>query len=123
MVHARTAAALVIVVALSAANDSHFRCGCSAFAHRVCGDADDGASAEITVVAGTTEVADLARNVAGDRAEVVGLLAANSDPHDYEPRPSDAEAVGEADLVVQSGGDVDLWLDEISKARAPTPPS
>ncbi len=78
-----------------------------------CGDSDDGSADGVTVVASTTEVADLARNVAGDRAEVVGLLAANSDPHDFEPQPSDVEAVADADLVLQSGGDVDLWLDEI----------
>ncbi len=40
------------------------------------------------VVATTTQLADLARNVAGDRASVTGILTPNSDPHDYEPRPS-----------------------------------
>jgi ABC-type Zn uptake system ZnuABC Zn-binding protein ZnuA len=66
-----------------------------------------------TVVASTTQVADLARNVAGDRASVDGILAANSDPHDYEPKPSDAEALADADLVLESGGDVDLWMGDI----------
>jgi zinc/manganese transport system substrate-binding protein/manganese/iron transport system substrate-binding protein len=64
-----------------------------------------------TVVATTTEVADLARNVAGDRAEVRAVLTPNSDPHDYEPRPGDIRALSRADLVVRSGGDVDEWLD------------
>jgi ABC-type Zn uptake system ZnuABC Zn-binding protein ZnuA len=63
------------------------------------------------VVATTTEVADLARNVAGDRVEVHGVLRPNSDPHDYEPRPGDIRALSRADLVVRSGGDVDGWLD------------
>jgi ABC-type Zn uptake system ZnuABC Zn-binding protein ZnuA len=66
-----------------------------------------------TVVASTTQLADLARNVAGDRADVVGILAANSDPHDYEPKPSDAEALADASLVLESGGDVDLWMGDI----------
>jgi ABC-type Zn uptake system ZnuABC Zn-binding protein ZnuA len=85
-----------------------------------CGDsaADDG---ETQVVATTTVVADLARNVAGDRAEVAGLLAPNSDPHDYEPRPSDAEAVAEADVVLKSGGDLDLWADEVVDATGESP--
>jgi zinc/manganese transport system substrate-binding protein len=79
-----------------------------------CGS-DDGttASGGPSVVASTTHVADLARNVAGERAEVTGILASNSDPHDYEPKPSDAEAVADADLVVESGGDVDLWMDDL----------
>jgi ABC-type Zn uptake system ZnuABC Zn-binding protein ZnuA len=85
-----------------------------------CGDsaADDG---QTQVVATTTVVADLARNVAGDRADVVGLLAPNSDPHDYEPKPSDAEAVAESDLVVKSGGDLDLWADEVIDASGEDP--
>jgi ABC-type Zn uptake system ZnuABC Zn-binding protein ZnuA len=63
-----------------------------------------------TVVATTTQAADLARNVAGDRAEVRGLLAPNSDPHDHEVRPGDVKALARADLVVRSGGELDEWL-------------
>lgn len=64
------------------------------------------------VVATTTQAADLARNVAGDEAEVVGLLAPNADPHDYEVRPHDLQALADADLIVRSGGDLDEWLQE-----------
>ena len=73
-------------------------------------------SSPVTVAATTTHVADLARNVGGQRAEVVGILPANADPHDYEPRPSDVEAVGRADLVLKSGGDLDLWADQLVKS-------
>lgn len=78
-----------------------------------CGGSDSGASSDVTVVASTTHAADLARNVASDRAAVVGVLAPSADPHEYEPRPSDAEAIAGADLVVESGGDIDLWLDQL----------
>src|SRR5829696_2732152 len=63
-----------------------------------------------TVVATTTQAADLARAVAGDRAAVRGVLAPNSDPHDYEVRPGDVKALARAVAVVRSGGDVDGWL-------------
>lgn len=77
-----------------------------------CGsDADDGSS--LTAVATTTQVGDLVRNVAGRRGQVVQLLQPNSDPHDYEPRPSDARAVAEADVVFRSGGEVDGWLGDL----------
>jgi len=65
------------------------------------------------VVATTTHVADLTRNVAGNRVEVAGILEASSDPHDYEPAPSDATAIAEAKLVVTSGGEVDEWVEEL----------
>ena len=83
------------------------------------GGGDDG---DVRVTATTTQVADLARNVAGERAEVVGLLMAESDPHDYEPRPSDAEALTESDLIVRAGGGVDAWLDQLIESSGTDAP-
>lgn len=74
-----------------------------------CGDGFD--PNKPLVVATTTQAADLARHAAGDRAQVVGILAPNSDPHDYEVRPRDLKALVHADLIVRSGGGVDEWLD------------
>ena len=80
-----------------------------------CGsDAEDRSS--LTAVTTTTQVGDLVRNVAGRRGQVVQLLQPNSDPHDYEPRPSDARAVAEADVVFRSGGEVDGWLGDLIKS-------
>lgn len=84
-----------------------------------CGDDGDAAAGPAEgplVVATTTQAADLARNAAGDRAEVQGLIPPNADPHDYEARPSDIEALAEADVIVRSGGDLDGWLAEAIEA-------
>ena len=82
-----------------------------------CGSEDGSAGGgELHVVATTTQVADLARNVAGDRASVTGILTPNSDPHDYEPRPDDAKALVDADLVLRSGGAVDAWLGDLLRS-------
>lgn len=62
------------------------------------------------VVATTTQVADMTRAVAGGRVTVEQILQPGSDPHEYEPRPSDAQAVAGAKVVIRSGGDVDDWL-------------
>src|SRR5258707_7866454 len=62
------------------------------------------------VVATTTQVADFTRAVGGSRADVRQILTPNSDPHAYEPRPSDVRAVSGAKVVVRSGGDLDDWL-------------
>jgi zinc/manganese transport system substrate-binding protein len=77
-----------------------------------CGYESAHAEGKINVVATTTQVADLARNVGGARVHVVQLLAPNADPHEYELRPHDMAAVADADVVLRSGGDVDAWLDE-----------
>ena len=75
-----------------------------------CSSGDDSASGRPRVVATTTQVADMVRQVAGDRAEVTQVLRPGSDPHEYEPRPSDALAIAGARVVFRSGGDVDGWL-------------
>ena len=76
-----------------------------------CGrDAAGDGGGELSVVATTQQVADFARAVGGDRVDVVALVPPNADPHDFEPRPSDARAVAEADVALRSGGDLDGWL-------------
>lgn len=78
-----------------------------------CGGADESPSGERTVVATTTQVADLVRNVGGERVAVEQFLEPGSDPHAYEPRPSDAAAVADAAVVFRSGGGLDDWLDGV----------
>ncbi len=80
-----------------------------------CGDDLDGGpgGGGPVLIATTTQLADITANVAGERAEVVGLLGANADPHDYEPEPSDAEALIDSSLILKSGGDFDAWVDEL----------
>ena len=73
----------------------------------------DNPDAAVTAVATTTQAADFVREVGGGRVNVAQILEPNSEPHDYEPRPSDAREVGEADLVFRSGGDLDGWLDDL----------
>jgi zinc/manganese transport system substrate-binding protein/manganese/iron transport system substrate-binding protein len=76
-----------------------------------CGSDDDA-----PVVATTTQVADLARNVAGSRIEVAGILTPNADPHGYEPRARDVKRLVGAKLVLRSGGELDEWLDEARRS-------
>ena len=90
-------------------------CCILAAALTACGAADDtgGGTSGMRIVATTSQVGDLARAVAGDRAGVRQVLQPNADPHEYEPRPSDVRAISEADVVLRSGGDVDDWLSGI----------
>jgi zinc/manganese transport system substrate-binding protein len=75
-----------------------------------CGSTDADPDAEVTAVATTTHVADLVRNVGGERVDARQFLTPGADPHAYEPRPSDAQAVADAAVVFESGGDLDDWL-------------
>ena len=73
----------------------------------------DNPDAAIRAVATTTQVADFVRRVGGQRVALGQILEPNSEPHDYEPRPSDAREVAEAELIFRSGGEVDGWLDDL----------
>jgi ABC-type Zn uptake system ZnuABC Zn-binding protein ZnuA len=81
-----------------------------------CGTTTIGSSAgpgQITVVATTTQMQDLVRNVGGSHVHVVGVLEPNVDPHDFSPTPQDAVVLAGADLVVESGVGVDAWAQEL----------
>jgi ABC-type Zn uptake system ZnuABC Zn-binding protein ZnuA len=71
-----------------------------------------GRGAALEVVATTTQVADFARIVGGDRVRVTNLIKPNVDAHDYEPSPADIDAIARADVVLQNGVGLEEWLDD-----------
>ncbi|MGH3993779.1 MAG: metal ABC transporter substrate-binding protein, partial [Pseudonocardiaceae bacterium] len=80
-----------------------------------CGDDAGGeAGGEVRAVATTTITGDLVLSVGGGRVDLDTLVPPNADPHDFEPRPSDAVALADADVVLESGGDLDEWLSELT---------
>ena len=71
-----------------------------------------GQGASLEVVATTTQVADFARVVGGDRVQVTTLIKPNVDAHDYEPSPADLDAIARADVVLQNGVGLEEWLND-----------
>ncbi len=77
------------------------------------GEQGAGAGAALTVVATTTQLTDFTRQVGGDRVEVTGLLKPNVDAHDFDPSPSDLNAIAGADAVVLNGVELEgSWLED-----------
>jgi ABC-type Zn uptake system ZnuABC Zn-binding protein ZnuA/ABC-type Mn2+/Zn2+ transport system permease subunit len=74
-----------------------------------CGSSSHGGSGP-HVVATTTQIADWTRAVGGDAIDVHQILQPNTDPHEYEPRPADVEAVAGAKLVFLNGDRLDAWM-------------
>lgn len=70
----------------------------------------------LNVVASTSILADLARQIGGDRVEVRSILPANADPHDFEPAPDDVMAIESADIVLLHGLQLDSWADPLIEA-------
>jgi ABC-type Zn uptake system ZnuABC Zn-binding protein ZnuA len=82
--------------------------GCST--NQPAGSADRTHGSTLRVVATTTQVADFARNIGGNRVQVTSLFKPNVDAHDYEPSPADIDAIARADVVIENGAGLESWL-------------
>ena len=68
-----------------------------------CSAAPAAAEPRPLLVASTTQIADFARQIAGDRLAVRSILAPGADPHTYQPTPDDVQLVLRADLCLENG--------------------
>lgn len=81
-----------------------------------CGD-DAGAEGPQIVVT-TPVLGSLVADLVGDGARVNVVMPNGADPHGYQPSARDAEAIAEADLVVENGLDLEEGLqDTLDEAR------
>lgn len=55
----------------------------------------------------------LASEIAGDKAEVVSMVPAGAEPHDWEPTPKTIIELNEADILVYNGAGMEVWIDKI----------
>jgi zinc/manganese transport system substrate-binding protein len=95
-------------------------CAICAAAAGGCGSQAGGGSKPL-VVATTTQLGDFARVVGGDAVTVHQILKPNSDPHEYEPRPTDIQASANAKVVFESGDNLDGWMRKIADEAGGNP--
>ena len=62
------------------------------------------------VLTSTPLLADITRQVAGDRVQVESLLPAGSDPHSYQPTPQDAAKLSDSQLIIVNGAGYEQFL-------------
>lgn len=67
----------------------------------------------LTVVATTTMLEDLVRQLGGDDIRVQGLVTPGADPHVYQPQPGDARMISQSDAVVVNGLLLEGWIDDL----------
>jgi manganese/zinc/iron transport system substrate-binding protein len=56
-----------------------------------------------TIVTTVGMIEDVARHIAGDRAEVIGLMGSGVDPHLYKPTRTDIRRLMDADVIFYNG--------------------
>jgi manganese/iron transport system substrate-binding protein len=85
--------------------------GLSAALFASCGDSKQpAASGKKQVVTSFTIIADMAREVAGDAADVESITKPGSEIHGYDPTPKDIVKAQNADLVLWNGMNLELWF-------------
>lgn len=77
--------------------------------------------AQIKVSALHPLMADLAKQVGGERVEVFDLVGAGGNPHRFEPRPSDMKKMQASWLILAGGKNLETYLDRI-RASLPNVP-
>jgi len=70
----------------------------------------------LKVVASFSILADISRQIGGDRLDVKALVGPNGDAHVYQPTPTDARTLAKADLVVMNGLGFEGWMERLVKA-------
>jgi len=61
------------------------------------------APAKLHVVTTVSPITNIAYNIAGDRAEIVGIVPEGVNSHTFEPAPSDARRLADADIIFLNG--------------------
>jgi len=61
-----------------------------------------------------TIIADMAKNVAGDVAEVESITKPGAEIHEYQPTPGDIKRAQGAKLILANGMNLELWFQKLS---------
>ncbi|NLA05764.1 MAG: zinc ABC transporter substrate-binding protein [Firmicutes bacterium] len=71
---------------------------------------------QVEIITTIFPLADLARQLGGDRVTVSCLLPAGASPHDFEPAMEQVKAVSRALLFIYMGGGLDDWAAATARA-------
>lgn len=71
---------------------------------------------KITVYTTVFPIYDFARNVGGERVEIVNLLPPGADPHHWEPTPGDLARIGRAHVFAYCGAGLEAWAKNALKS-------
>jgi manganese/iron transport system substrate-binding protein len=72
-----------------------------------------GTDRAINVVATTTILGDVVRQIGGDTVSLSVLLPEGSDPHTYQPTPQDLIKVSDADVIFINGAGLESFLERL----------
>lgn len=75
-------------------------------------------AAKLPVVASFSIVADMTREIGGERVDVVSLVGPDQDAHVFQPSPADVKALSASRVFVTNGLGLEGWMGRLTKASA-----
>jgi manganese/iron transport system substrate-binding protein len=79
------------------------------------------AVAKFKAVTTFTVIADIARNVAGDAADVESITKPGAEIHNYQPTPGDILKAQDAQLILWNGLGLELWFEKFFQNLSDVP--
>ena len=64
-----------------------------------CNNKQDSSKDKLRVVTTNSIIADITKNIAGDKITLHSIVPVGKDPHEYEPLPDDVKKTSQADLI------------------------
>jgi zinc/manganese transport system substrate-binding protein len=74
------------------------------------------AEERIKVATFSTILTEIAQEVGGEHANVVGLVKPAVDPHEYQPTPADLKVVSDSQLILTSGKHLGNYINKLQEA-------
>ncbi|HJU49938.1 MAG TPA: zinc ABC transporter substrate-binding protein, partial [Pseudogulbenkiania sp.] len=74
--------------------------------------------AKLPVVASFSIVADMTREIGGDRVEVISLVGPDQDAHVFQPSPADVKRLAGAKVFVVNGLGFEGWIGRLTRSAA-----
>ena len=70
--------------------------------------------AKLNIMVSIYPMKEFAEKIAGDKAEVSCMVPDNMEPHDYEPKTKDFEALTKSDVFIYNGLGLESWVDSVN---------
>lgn len=69
---------------------------------------------EISIVATNTILADMAKEITGNKIEIHSLIGPDEEVHAFSPKPSDLKTISSSNLFITNGYNLEGWLQKLS---------
>lgn len=74
---------------------------------------NDEGNKKVNIMVSVYPLKEFADKIAGDKAEVSCMVPENMEPHDYEPKTKDFEALIKSDAFIYNGLGLETWVDQV----------